>query len=170
VKSPGGLDYWIGLGSNQGDRIARIREAIQRMGADPAMQVLRVSSLYRTAPWGDRSQPEFINAVVQLSSPLVPLAVLDRLLAMESELGRSRSGRRWGPRVIDLDVLLAGDRILHLPRLILPHPRMHRRRFVLEPLQALAPDLEIPARGRISTLLQRLPDQDVRPISATAQV
>jgi 2-amino-4-hydroxy-6-hydroxymethyldihydropteridine diphosphokinase len=140
------------------------------MEADPAMQVLRVSRLYRTAPWGDRSQAEFINAVVQLSSPLVPLTLLDRLLAMESELGRMRPGRRWGPRPIDLDVLLAGDRILRLPQLVLPHPRMHRRRFVLEPLQALAPDLVIPARGRISTLLRRLPDQGVRPILAAAEV
>jgi 2-amino-4-hydroxy-6-hydroxymethyldihydropteridine diphosphokinase len=140
------------------------------MAADPELEVLRVSPLYRTAPWGNRDQPEFLNAVAELSSELEPLALLDRLQSIERSLGRSRSGRRWGPRVIDLDILLAGDRILHRPRLVIPHPRMHRRRFVLEPLAALEAQLEIPGRGRIDRLLKKLSDQDVSQLDAGADL
>ena len=164
------MHYWIGLGSNLGDSAALIRDAIQLIGEDPALQVVRVSPLFRSLPWGDPAQPEFFNTAAELTGTLAPLELLGRLQAIEEALGRQRTGRRWGPRSIDLDILLVEDRLIHWPQLRVPHPRMHRRRFVLEPLAALNPDLEIPGRGRVRTLLENLPDQGVRRVTAESQL
>jgi 2-amino-4-hydroxy-6-hydroxymethyldihydropteridine diphosphokinase len=154
--------YWVGLGSNLGNREARVRQAIASLTAQQAFTRLRASSLYRSAPWGSVEQPAFINAVATFISAREPLEVLDVLQTIENSLGRRRTGPRWGPRVIDLDLLLAGDRVLRLERLVVPHPRMHRRRFVLLPMAELDPDLIIPARGRIAVLLSHCGDQEVR--------
>ena len=141
---------YVGLGANLGDREATIRRALERLG--PA----RVSALVETEPWGYEHQPRFVNAVAELDTDEPPRALLERLLAVERELGRTRDGPRYGPRTIDLDLLLYGDEQLDEPGLVVPHPRLHERAIVLEPLVELAPDLVVPGRGPLKALLSRL--------------
>lgn len=139
---------YVGLGSNLGDRKLHLDEAVRRLGAR------RVSSYRETDPVGRTDQPKFLNAVAEVDTTLGPEALLDRLLEIERDLGRVR-GERWGPRTIDLDLLLYGDRVIRTPRLTVPHPRMTERRFVLEPIAELAPDLIVPGTGRtVAALLQ----------------
>ena len=141
---------YVGLGSNLGDREALIRRAAELVGAR------RLSAVIETEPWGRVDQPPFLNAVAEVETALGPRAFLDRLLAVEQSLGRDRAGERWGPRTIDLDLLLFGSLELDEPGLRVPHPYLHERRFVLEPLAELAPDAEVPGRGRVQTLLAGL--------------
>ncbi|HEY6017918.1 MAG TPA: 2-amino-4-hydroxy-6-hydroxymethyldihydropteridine diphosphokinase [Gaiellaceae bacterium] len=143
---------YVGVGANLGDREATIREAVRLLGDE----VVAVSRLRETEPWGYADQPPFLNGAILLETGLEPRALLDRLLAVERELGRSRDGPRYGPRTIDLDLLLYGDRVVDEPGLIVPHPRLHERAFALEPLLDLDPELEIPGRGRVSALLAGL--------------
>lgn len=152
---------WIGLGSNLGDGTRLTKRALELLGQDDSIQVLRTSSLYRTSPWGHAAQPDYINSVAELSVSMEPLQLLETLMEVEQRLGRTRSGRRWGPRCMDLDVLLLENRILFLPGLAVPHPRMHRRAFVLVPLCELEPGLLIPGRGTVRACLDRLPGRDV---------
>jgi len=142
----------IGLGSNLGDREAALRGALELLGDD----VVAVSSFRETDPIGYLDQPRFLNAAAAVETALEPRAVLDRLLEVERELGRTRDGARFGPRTIDLDLLLYGDRVIDEPGLVVPHPRLAERRFVLEPLAELDPDLVVPGLGRVSDLLARL--------------
>lgn len=141
---------YVGLGANLGDREATIRAAAA------ALPAARLSTIRETEPWGVEDQPRFLNAVAEIDTDETPGALLDRLLQIERGLGRTRDGARWGPRTIDLDLLLHGDAQLDEPGLQLPHPRLHERRFVLEPLAELAPGLEIPGRGPVSKLLAGL--------------
>ena len=141
---------YIGLGSNLGDREETIRRAVELLGA------ARVSTLLETEPWGYADQPRFLNAVAELETDEPPRALLARLLEIERELGRTREGPRYGPRTIDLDLLLYGDDRLDEPGLGLPHPRLHERAFVLEPLAELAPELVVPGFGPVKALLSRL--------------
>ena len=141
---------YVGLGSNLGDREATIRAAAELIGAR------RLSTIIETEPWGNEEQPRFLNAVAEIETELEPRALLDLLLEVEARLGRVRDGSHWGPRTIDLDLLLYGDRILDEPGLTVPHPFLHERLFVLEPLAELAPDVAIPRRGVVSALLAGL--------------
>ena len=141
---------YVGLGANLGDRERMIRLAAEAIGGR------RLSTIRETEPWGLVDQPPFLNAVAELETELPPRALLDRLLEVEQELGRVRDGPRWGPRTIDLDLLVQGDLVIDEPGLTLPHPRLAERRFVLEPLAELAPELEIPGLGRVQTLLAGL--------------
>ena len=141
---------YVALGANLGDREAAIRRAAELIGAT------RLSALIETEPWGFADQPRFLNAVAELETELAPRALLDRLLAVERELGRTREGPRYGPRTIDLDLLLYGDEQLDEPGLTVPHPRLHERRFVLEPLAELAPDAFVPGQGQVQELLASL--------------
>jgi 2-amino-4-hydroxy-6-hydroxymethyldihydropteridine diphosphokinase len=141
---------YIGLGSNLGDRETTIREAAALIGA------VRLSPLFETEPWGLRDQPSFLNAAAEVETPLSARFFLDHLLDVERRLGRERVGPRWGPRTIDLDLLLWGDERISEPGLDVPHPLMLERRFVLEPLAALAPDREIPGNGTVSEALAGL--------------
>ena len=143
---------YVGVGANLGDREATIREAVRLLGDD----VVAVSRLRETEPWGYADQPPFLNGAILLETGLEPRALLDRLLAVERELWRSRDGPRYGPRTIDLDLLLYGDRVVDEPGLTVPHPRLHERAFALEPLLDLDPELEIPGRGRVAALLAGL--------------
>jgi 2-amino-4-hydroxy-6-hydroxymethyldihydropteridine diphosphokinase len=136
-----GVIAYIGLGSNLGDRRALIARAIDRL------QPRRVSSVVETEPWGVTDQPRFLNAVAEIETDVAPGALLDRLLDLERELGRVRA-ERWGPRAIDLDLLLFGDRTVSAPSLTVPHPRLHERLFVLEGLAELCPDLRVPGLDR----------------------
>jgi 2-amino-4-hydroxy-6-hydroxymethyldihydropteridine diphosphokinase len=143
---------YVGLGSNLGDREAALRSALDLLGED----VVAVSSFRETDPVGYLEQPPFLNAAAALETELDPRALLERLLAIERELGRTRDGPRFGPRTIDLDLLLYEGSVIDEPGLVVPHPRMGERRFVLEPLAELDPDLAVPGQGRVSELLARL--------------
>ncbi len=151
---------YVGLGSNLDEPAERIARALDELAAIPKTRLRRHSKLYRTAPWGVTAQPEFINAVAELETALSPRALLDALLAIERSHGRRRDATRWGPRVIDLDLLLHGDAGSREDGLEVPHPHMHERAFVLVPLAELDPALEIPGRGRVGTLLASLVDPD----------
>lgn len=141
---------YVGLGSNLGDRDELIRHAAALLGAQ------RLSAIVETEPWGYVDQPKFLNAVAELETPLRARALLDQLLDVERSLGRERIGPRWGPRLIDLDLLVYGNETIDEPGLTVPHPEIATRLFVLEPLAELAPSLEIPGFGTVSALLARL--------------
>jgi len=143
---------YVGVGANLGDREATIRKAVELLGED----VVAVSRLRETEPWGYADQPPFLNGAILVETERTPRALLERLLAVERELGRTRDGPRYGPRTIDLDLLLYGDRVVDEPGLAVPHPRLHERAFALEPLLDLDPDVAVPGRGRVADLLAGL--------------
>jgi 2-amino-4-hydroxy-6-hydroxymethyldihydropteridine diphosphokinase len=148
---------YVGLGANLGDRAATIAEAVARLAARPSIDVVAVSALRETAPHGPvRDQPPFLNGAAALETTLAPDELLRMLLAVEAELGRTRTGAPGGPRTIDLDLLLYDDAVVAAPGLAVPHPRLHERRFALEPLAELAPGLEVPGKGGVEALLARL--------------
>lgn len=147
---------WLGLGANLQQPLAQLNESIQRISHTPGVAVLQVSSFYKTPPWGDEDQPDFINAVVRIETSLAPIELLHHMQSIETDMGRVRKGRRWGPRLIDIDVLLYADQSIDSKELSLPHPRMHQRAFVLLPLCELEPEIEIPGRGRAGSLLAGL--------------
>jgi 2-amino-4-hydroxy-6-hydroxymethyldihydropteridine diphosphokinase len=147
---------WIGLGSNLGDREGYLRRALAALDSDPATEVADISTFVETEPVGFLDQPRFLNAAARVETELGPHELLERLLAVELQLGRTRDGPRFGPRTIDLDLLLFGDEVVDEPGLRVPHPRLHERRFVLEPLAELDPGLVVPGHGPIQTLLAQL--------------
>lgn len=135
---------YIGLGSNLGDPAGQLRSALRALAALPETRLAARSSLYRSAPLGPVDQPDYVNGVAALETFLTPLALLERLNAIEAAQGRVRDGQRWGPRTLDLDLLLYGDERIDSPRLSLPHPGLGQRDFVLVPLYEIAPDLTLP--------------------------
>ena len=145
----------IALGSNLEDPREQVRRGFEALATLPQSRLLARSRLYRTSPWGITEQPDFINAAARLETSLTPRALLDALRTIESRAGRVR-GVRNGPRILDLDLLLYGDRIVAEPGLVVPHPRLHERAFVLLPLADVAPELEVPGHGRIRDLLARV--------------
>jgi len=151
---------YIALGANLGDPATTVRAAFGALANLPESRVLHCSSLYRTAPVGLADQPEFINAVAKLETTLAPEALLDALHEIEQRFGRVRAERN-GPRTRDLDLLLYDDQFIDLPRLTLPHPRLHLRAFVLQPLAEIAPDLAIPGRGTVAAWLPAVANQGI---------
>ena len=148
---------YIGLGSNLGERQAILAEALRRIDAAPGTALLQATRPIETDPVGYEPQPKFLNAVARIATSLSARELLELLLRIERELGRVRgAGPRFGPRTIDLDLLLYGDEVFDEPGLEVPHPRLHERRFVLEPLAQLDPELVVPGRGTISALLAKL--------------
>jgi len=145
---------YVGLGSNLGDRRGLIREALKRLGRLQGVRVRKRSRIIETDPVGRTRQPRFLNAVAEVETRIEPSLFLRRLRAVERALGRVRH-ERWGPRTIDLDLLLWGDRSMATPRLTLPHPRMAERRFVLAPLAELCPGRRVPGTGRTVRSLLR---------------
>ena len=142
---------YVGLGTNLGDREAMLRHAVELLRE--RVDVRAVSSIRETEPWGLLDQPPFLNAAVEVETELTPRELLDLLLELERLLGRTREGPHYGPRTIDLDLLVYGEETLDEPGLTVPHPRLHERRFALEPLAELAPDLVVPGRGPVNRLL-----------------
>jgi 2-amino-4-hydroxy-6-hydroxymethyldihydropteridine diphosphokinase len=148
---------YVGVGANLGDREGTIRAALATLDARPDVAVVAVSTLLETDPVGYLDQPPFLNGVAALETELAPRELLDALLEVERELGRVRGeGPRYGPRPIDLDLLLHGDLVLDEPGLVVPHPRLHERLFALEPLAELEPALVVPGRGAVKDLIARL--------------
>jgi 2-amino-4-hydroxy-6-hydroxymethyldihydropteridine diphosphokinase len=142
---------YVGLGANLGDRERTIREAARRIGAG------RLSEIRETEPWGYADQPRFLNAVAEIDTELGARELLEVLLEVERDLGRERgTGPRYGPRPIDLDLLLFGSDVIEEPGLSVPHPRLDERRFVLEPLADLDAGLVVPGRGTVAELLAAL--------------
>lgn len=146
-----GSRAWIGLGSNLGDSLATVQDACDMMADLPGTRLLRRSGWYRSAPMGPQDQDDFINGVAELETLLEPEALLDGLQAIEQAHGRER-GRRWGPRTLDLDILLYGERRIDSERLTVPHPGIRQRNFLLYPLRELEPNLDIPGQGRVDEL------------------
>ncbi len=151
---------YVALGANIGEPAATVVSALAALAGLPESRVLRTSPLYRTAPVGLRNQPDFINAAAALETALGAEVLLDALLDLEVRFGRRRRDRN-GPRTLDLDLLLYDDSEIDLPRLTLPHPRLHLRAFVLRPLAEIAPDLTIPGRGSVAAWLPAVATQGI---------
>lgn len=160
---PAGAAY-LGLGANLGDRAATLAGALASLAATQGLKILRCSGLYETEPQGLTDQPWFLNCVAAVSWAGTPRNLLYACLAVEARFGRTRTVR-WGPRTLDVDVLLLGDRVIDTPELTVPHPRLHERAFALAPLAEIAPDAVIPGRGAVRELLRGLADQRVRRIA-----
>lgn len=151
---------FVAIGANLGDPLANVRGAMEALDQLPQSRLVACSSLYRTAPVGVSGQPDFINAVAELSTTLAPRALLQALLAQEQAWGRRRD-IPLAPRTLDLDLLLHGNTVIREADLSIPHPRAHLRAFVLVPLAEIAPDLHIPEAGPIAQLLARVADQAI---------
>lgn len=153
---------YLGLGSNLGDRAAHLQSAVDGLSAHPRVRLVSASPVYETEPVGGPPQPDYLNAVVAVDTDLDARALLGLAKALEAAAGRAR-GERWGPRTLDVDVLLVGEERVQEPDLVVPHPRIHQRAFVLAPLADLAPDLVVaPSAGwqgvRRTPLELRLPE------------
>ncbi len=146
----------MGLGANLGEPAQQLRAAVQALAALPHTTVCKVSTFYRSAAIGPAGQSDYCNAVVQLETALQPLPLLDALQAIENAAGRVR-GAHWGPRVLDLDLLLHGQTVCDTERLTLPHPQLAVRDFVLWPLTEIAPEVQVPLLGSARVLLAQLP-------------
>jgi len=148
---------YIGLGANLGEREATIAEALRLLDEDDRTSMLGSTVPIETEPVGYEDQPRFLNAAAKVTTTRSPRELLELLLDIERALGRVRGeGPRYGPRTIDLDLLLYGNETIDEPALVVPHPRLHERRFVLEPLAELDPTLDVPGRGSVSALLAEL--------------
>jgi 2-amino-4-hydroxy-6-hydroxymethyldihydropteridine diphosphokinase len=148
---------YVALGSNLGDREATLRAALEALAAEPGIDVVAVSRFYDTDPVGYLDQPRFLNGAAAIDTELPAAELLARLLAVELRFGRSREAvPAQGPRTLDLDLLLYDDAEIDEPGLRIPHPHMHERRFVLEPLADLDPALEVPGKGQVQDILARL--------------
>jgi len=155
---------FIGLGTNQGDKEANLKTAVHLLGGVKGLRVSKRAPLYRSAPWGCHEQDWFVNTVLEAETVLPPRGLLAVLLDIEKKMGRIR-GKRWGPRIIDLDLLLFEDLILHEPELVIPHPYLVERSFVLVPLVDLKADLVIPGSGRAMEYMEKLDRQDLKKLN-----
>ncbi len=142
---------YVALGSNLGDRLANLQRAVDALGTHPRLRMVRSSRVYETEPVGGPEQPEFLNAVLEVETDLTPRGLLDACLAVEIDMGRVRT-ERWGPRSIDIDLLTYGTETIDQPDLVVPHPRMHERGFVLVPLSELEADPPLPNGRRLASL------------------
>ncbi|MCU7873608.1 MAG: 2-amino-4-hydroxy-6-hydroxymethyldihydropteridine diphosphokinase [Candidatus Thiodiazotropha sp. (ex Lucinoma borealis)] len=157
MSSVDAVTAYIGLGSNLEDPRQQVQTALQELLVLSSSYLLNRSSLYKSRPVGPQYQPDYINAVATILTTLDPYQLLDHLQALEQVHGRVRDGERWGPRTLDLDLLLYGDSMINTPRLQIPHPEMANRAFVLLPLSEIAPmEMEIPGKGVLKSLLEDL--------------
>ncbi|MFU8832222.1 MAG: 2-amino-4-hydroxy-6-hydroxymethyldihydropteridine diphosphokinase [Wenzhouxiangella sp.] len=147
---------WIGMGSNVGSAGPVLSHAAKLLSGLDQTWVRALSPVYRTRPWGGVEQPDFLNAAAELTTDLSPSSLLVGLLEIERQLGRNRNGPRWGPREIDLDLLVYAGQVIDQPDLVVPHPHLHERAFVLVPLNDISPSLVVPGHGRVDDLLAAL--------------
>ncbi len=147
----------VGLGSNLGDPLRQLQRALAALSRLPGSRLLARSAFYRSAPMGPQDQPDYINAAAVVATTLQPLEFLDRLQAIERDQGRVRGPQRWGPRTLDLDLLLWGEERIDHPRLQVPHPGLHERAFVLYPLAEIAASWLVPGRGTVQALRAACP-------------
>jgi 2-amino-4-hydroxy-6-hydroxymethyldihydropteridine diphosphokinase len=163
------MSHWrpayLALGANLGDPAARLREAFDRLAGLPGCRLVARSRLWKSAPLGPVDQPDFVNAAGGLLTTLEPRPLLDALKGLERDMGRAQPVVRWGPRVIDLDLLAMADLRVDEPGLSLPHPGVHERNFVLYPLAEFAPELWIPGRGRVRRLAAEVGAAGLNPLS-----
>ena len=157
---------YIGLGSNLGKPLQQIESAILELQTLAVGSTMEVSPFYETKPVGPQDQPDFINAVVSFYTDLDATTLLDQLFVIEDRHNRQRQNQQWGPRTLDLDLLLYGDDVISSERLTVPHPRMHERAFVLQPLLQIAPECQIPGRGVVSALLKQCDVSGIRDCNA----
>ena len=154
------IKVYIGLGSNLDDPQSQLKKAIISLEIVPSTSVVKTSFFYRSKPVGPQDQPDYINAVVELATELSARVLLDYLQGIENEHGRERE-IKWGARTLDLDILLFGDEIIQDDCLVIPHIEMHKRGFVLLPLDEISPDCMIPGIGAVSSLLQKINTDDL---------
>lgn len=147
---------FVAVGSNLGEPLRQVKAAMAALGRMDGSRLIARSPLFRSAPMGPQDQPWYVNAVAGLLTRREPHQLLDDLQALERESGRERDGERWGPRVLDLDLLLFGQRIIADERLVIPHPGLTERNFVVYPLAVLAPDLSLPDGRRLAVIAERL--------------
>lgn len=145
---------YVGLGANLGPREEALRRALELLAATPGVELAAVAEFRETDPVGGVDQPRFLNGAAAVDTTLSPRELLDLLLSIEQQLGRERRGARFGPRTVDLDLLVYEDVVVDEPGLTVPHPRLHERRFALEPLAELEPKLEVPGHGTVAALLE----------------
>ena len=155
------MEAFLGLGANLGDRLVTLQRAIDLLAAEPGIDVQRTSRVWETDPIGGPDQPDFLNVVAEIATTLEPFDLLDAVNRVEAVLGRTRD-IRWGPRTIDIDILLIDNLVISDPRLTVPHPGMHQRAFVVMPLLELLRDPVLPDNTHLLNV--RLPDQGVRPV------
>ncbi len=156
------IRVYLALGSNLADPLHQVQSALNALAALPDTTLVATSSLYRTPPYGPPDQPDFLNAAVALDTTLAAETLLDHTQRIELEQGRVRKAHRWGPRTLDLDIMLFGEQTLSTPRLTVPHYDMHNRAFMLLPLLEIAPDLTLPNGTRIADLLATLDSSSIR--------
>lgn len=159
--------FYLGLGSNQDEPAMQLQRAIEALRTLPDSRLTGVSSLYVSAPISPVRQPDFLNAAVRMETKLLPTALLSLLKGIEAHQGRERTSQRWGPRSLDIDLLLYGGLCIDTPELRLPHPELARRAFVLLPLNELEPALEIPGIGALAELLPQVRDQRIHKLNRT---
>jgi 2-amino-4-hydroxy-6-hydroxymethyldihydropteridine diphosphokinase len=153
---------YIGIGSNLNDPVAQVKEAVEELTSLPDSLLVGRSSLYGCKPMGPQDQPDYVNAVVALDTLLSPEDLLDALQRIEQVQGRERGGEHWGPRIIDLDLLLYGRSVIDTPGLQVPHPGLHERDFVIIPLAEIAGNLTIPGRGLLTSLINRVENHSLK--------
>lgn len=164
IASP--VRAFVGLGGNIGDVETTLTEALWAIDSLPQTSIRSQSKFYRSPPWGNTEQPEFINAVVEIQTRLAPRVLLNYLLDIEARFGRDRSeGEKWGPRELDLDLLTFGEDSIDEPGMHLPHPHLHERAFVLVPLAEIAPTLEIAGVGKVGELRNAIDATGIQPIA-----
>lgn len=156
---------YIGLGANMGDPVAQIRDALRDLQSVPGTILQACSSLYKTPPLGPQDQPDFVNAVACLETDLPAITLLHHMQEIENRHGRRRDGERWGPRTLDLDLLLFGREYINEESLTVPHPEMTRRAFVLCPLLEIAPDVDIPGMGAARDWLDKVDHTGIKRMS-----
>lgn len=159
---------YVGLGSNQQHPVRQVRDAFRALAGVPRTRLMAQSPLYKSAPLGPPDQPDFINAVAALETALPAAELLHALQAIETAHGRVRGGLRWGPRTLDLDLLLYGDAVIRTPQLQVPHPGLPERGFVLYPLADLAPALDVPGHGTVKALLAHCAPSDIELLGESA--
>lgn len=158
---------YIGLGGNLDNPVSQVREGFRALAQLSRSRLVTQSALYRSSPVGPADQPDYVNAVACLDTELAPQALLHTLQTVEAGHGRVRGPVRWGPRTLDLDILLYGDLRLAEPLLTIPHPQIAHRAFVLIPLREVAPGIMVPGAGRIDDLIARLPPQEISRLEET---